>query len=409
MPMTMTQMKQRIDAMNAQIVEASNALATAALDNSVSMEEVTRQQTTLTDMTNRVSALQAAFNLQCGEAAGELPSASTNQQERGLRDILLSNEYARSFAYAVKNGITPKRGIGNEQCNILYNALTISGGNPEGEDGGFLVPEDVDHSIMEQRRALNPLSNLFTVEMVSTSKGWRVMDNAPTKGMTALDGEIPTGGIPQDDQPQFSKIPYSLTTYGLILPISNELAGDEVANLFAYLSRWFARKQIITENTLLKTQLESLTAIPLTTGASPDVVAQLKSVLNKTLDPAISVSASILTNQTGFDYLDQLLDGMGRPLLQPDPTSGTPMLLKTRPVHMMSDKLLPNTGDTAPIYVGDFTQYATLFMRQHLEILSTDIGGNAFRTNSIEVRGIARMTTALFDKAAAVRRTLTVA
>ena len=39
-----------------------------------------------------------------------------------------------------------------------------------------------------------------------------------------------------------------------------ELANDEVANLFGYLARWFAKKQILTENALLKTKLETLTA-----------------------------------------------------------------------------------------------------------------------------------------------------
>ena len=67
-------------------------------------------------------------------------------------------------------------------------------------------------------------------------------------------------GIAQDDQPAFAKVTYTLTTYGLIVPVSNELANDEVANLFGYLARWFAKKQILTENALLKTKLETLTA-----------------------------------------------------------------------------------------------------------------------------------------------------
>ena len=41
-----------------------------------------------------------------------------------------------------------------------------------------------------------------------------------------------TGGIAKDDQPKFAKVTYSLKTYGLIVPVSNELANDEVANLF---------------------------------------------------------------------------------------------------------------------------------------------------------------------------------
>ena len=45
-----------------------------------------------------------------------------------------------------------------------------------------------------------------------------------------------------------------------------------------------------------------------------------------------------------------------------------------------------------------------LFQRQPLELTSTDIGGTAFRTNSIETRCIARMGASVFDSAAAVRK-----
>ena len=173
---------------------------------------------------------------------------------------------------------------------------------------------------------------------------------------------------------------------------------------------------MLTENALLKSKLETLTATSIP--ATGDAIAGLKSVLNKALDPAISLNAAILTNQDGFDYLDQLVDDMGRPMLQPDPTSATNMLFKGRPVRLMPNSLLPSRtvsetgsskGDYYPIYVGDFTQFATLFVRQNMEILSTDIGGNAFSRYSVEVRGISRMGVSVFDTQAAVRREIFIA
>lgn len=321
--------------------------------------------------------------------------------------------YARAFARAIRTGMRPGRGPSGEQDKILFDALTIAGGTTAGEDGGFLVPEDIDHNIRELRRELSPLADLFNNESVSSNSGWRVVDTAPTTGMTALASEVPTGGIAKDDQPKFAKVTYSLKTYGLIVPVSNELANDEVANLFGYLSRWFAKKQILTENLLLKAELEALTAGAITSADDP--IASLKATLNKELDPAISAMAVILTNQDGFDYLDQKKDTTGRGLLQPDPTS---MLFKGRPVKMVANSLLPNRvvtatgatkGDYLPIYVGDFKEFATLFTRQPLEVTSTDIGGNAFHTNSIEVRGITRLDASTFDSKAAVRKEIFIA
>ena len=63
----------------------------------------------------------------------------------------------------------------------------------------------------------------------------------------------------------------------------------------------------------------------------------------------------------------------------------------------------------APIYFGDFTQYATLFRRQPLEIASTDICGNAWKTNSTEVRAITRLDAQVFDSEAAAAVSLTIA
>lgn len=365
-------------------------------------------RTEMQDINNQIADLEAIRD-EMGGTAKPAPTQPTATPE--LSDMLNSNEYARAFAYAVRNGIKPGKGMDDEKCAPLYNALTIAGGNVTGEDGGFLVPEDVDHMIREFKRQLYPLANLFSVENVNTNSGWRVTDTAPNKGFTALDGEIPEAGIAEDDQPVFAKVLYTLTTYGLIVPVSNELAADEVANLFSYLARWMAKKDVWTENGILKTKLELLSASNILT--TDDPVAKIKGVLNKTLDPAISANAAILTNQSGFDYLDQLTDGMGRPLLQPDPVTGTPMMFKNKPVVMMADALLPNRkvttagatkGDYYPIYVGDFAQYATLFQRQRMEVRATDIGGNAWKTNSIEVRAITRKGASVFDTAAVARR-----
>lgn len=413
--MTLTELQNSIRELGGQIRAAASALATAAANPNTPADTLTQQRDNLTAMQSRMAGLQAAYNAQYADENGGLPDSgnaqAARQQERSLRDMLASNEYARAFASAIRTGARPNRPMMDETHKVLYDALTIGGGSTPGEDGGFLVPEDIDHMIRERRRELNPLAELFTAETTNANSGWRVMDKAPTTGMTALATEIPKDNIAMDDQPEFVKVPFTLTTYGLIIPVSNELANDEVANLFGYLANWFARKHVITENLLLKAKLETLTAANIP--ATDNAIDALKGILNKALDPAISLTASILTNQDGFDFLDQQKDTTGRPLLQPDPTNATNMLFKGRRVKMVSNKLLPSRtvtttgatkGDYFPLYVGDFTQYATLFMRQNLEIVSTDIGGNAFRNNSIEVRGISRMGVSTFDTEAAVRR-----
>ena len=402
--MNLQEIMNQITTLGGQIRQANAKLAQDANNSAVSIEDIEKQQGAIADMQKRMNALQASYNaLKDGQQANLTPVAGINEKPKGLKAMLASNEYARAFAYAIRNGITRKNGRGNEKVQILFDALSEGGGSPTGTDGGFLVPEDMDHQIHELRRELSPLASLFTEESVTAPTGWRVIDTAPTTGMTKVDE---MGTIPKDDQPAFGKVSYSLDKYGLIVPVSNELLSDEVANLMGYLARWFAKKQVITENNLLITALKTLAASALVSGSvTPD--GAIKTILNKTLDPAISARAIIITNQTGFDALDQLVDEMGRGLLQPDPTNATEKKIYNRRVVPVSDAQLPNTTGKPEFFIGDAKEFATLFTKKGLELSSTDIGGDAWAKDMTEVRGISRMCVRKFDANAMVRRQLT--
>lgn len=399
----LTEARENIRNMQNQLDQARARGRQLANDPASSAADMEAQAATIHQLTARLALMQQDVQGAENSQAAQVTAQQAAPANSRLRAMLSSNEYARAFASAVRQGVTPKTGRGVEAYNVLFDALTISGGDTPGEDGGFLVPEDIDHQINEVRRTLNPLAPLFGAETVSTNSGWRVMDTAPTTGMTAVDE---MGQISEGEQPSFARVLYKLSKYAMFLPVSSELAADEVANLFAYLSRWFAKKAVITENGLLLSALGSLEAVDVAAG---DEIKGIKTALNVALDPAISLTAGILTNQSGFNALDCLKDDTGRPLLNPDPKTGTPKMANGRTIHVVSDAVLKNTdAGKAPLYIGDMKQYATLFKRNPLEILSTNIGGNAWRTDSIEVRGIQRMGVSKFDTAAAVLRTITI-
>lgn len=407
--MNMTEMKNSIAQLGREIHDDAAKLAAMAMDDTQKDEDVTKQRGALDAKVARLNALQAAYNAQLGESTGNLRPAGDPAQERTRSELLKSREYARAFAHAIRTGARPGHDMSAARHKILYDALTIGGGSTPGEDGGFLVPEEIDHAIHEYSRAVMPLADLFGQMTVNSNSGWFPVATNPSKGMTKMGSEVTQ--ITTSEQPEFKRVSYALSTYADWLPISNELASDEVSNLFGYISNFYARKYVLTRNELALAALDKLTA-----GAikkTDDALALLKTALNVELDPEISVLSTILTNQSGFNYLDSLKDDNGRPLLMPDPTQSTGYLFKGRPVKVASNAVLPNRtvtdtgatkGDYYPIYVGNFEQYATLFTRQALELASTDVGGSAFRTNSIEVRGIARLDCQIFDAAAAVKK-----
>lgn len=407
--MNMTGMKNRIAQLGREIHDDAAKLAAMAMDDTQKDEDVAKQRGALDAKVARLNALQAAYNAQLGEDTGNLQPAGDPAQERTRSELLKSREYARAFAHAIRTGARPGHDMSAAQHKILYDALTIGGGSTPGEDGGFLVPEEIDHAIHEYSRAVMPLADLLGQMTVNSNSGWFPVATNPSKGMTKMGSEVTQ--ITTSEQPEFKRVSYVLSTYADWLPISNELASDEVSNLFGYISNFYARKYVLTRNELALAALDKLTA-----GAikkTDDALVLLKTALNVELDPEISVLSTILTNQSGFNYLDSLKDDNGRPLLMPDPTQSTGYLFKGRPVKVASNAVLPNRtvtdtgatkGDYYPIYVGNFEQYATLFTCQALELASTDVGGSAFRTNSIEVRGIARLDCQIFDAAAAVKK-----
>lgn len=401
--MILQDMMNSITTIGAQIRAKSQAMATAALQGATS-ESLQAMRDEIDQLDAQKKALQTSYEIEREAQAGIVSNAGQTAAEMpgSLRDRLKSNEYAKAFAWAVRNGIGPRNAAGHPEAKILMDALTETGGNPVGTDGGFLVPEDIDHSIREKRRELSPLADLFGEEDVTAPTGWRVTDNAPTTGMTLVNE---MGNIPTDDQPAFSKVTYSCSKYALILPVSNELLQDEVANLFDYISRWYAKKLVITENNLIIAALRTLTATGVT--ATKELNA-LKTAKNVTLDPAISDLSTWIMNQTAFDVLDQLLDNDDRPLLRPDPTTATLMRLLGLGVRKVSNAMMgAPTTNKSDIFLGYGKEFATLFRVQGFQLDSTGVGGNAWRTDSTELRGITRLGVTKFDADAMVRLQLT--
>lgn len=313
--------------------------------------------------------------------------------------IRTGKEYLNAFINAIIYGANVKRDAFNPDYAVLYNALTAT---KTGEDGGFLVPIDIDNSINEFKRQFLDLSVYFNNETVTTLSGWRVVDSAPENGFAEID-ELDT--IPEDDQPKFAKLAYLVRKYGMILPISNELLDDNAANLTAYIARWFAKKEILTKNKILIALLKLLTATNVTAGEEIDAI---KTAVNETLDPEIAANAKVITNQSGYKTLDLLKDTTGKPLLQPDVTVPTKKVLGGKEIIVVSNKHLKNTENKAPLFIGDYMQYGTLFTRKPFEMASTNVGAGAFETDSTKVRGIVRLDAKVFDDEAAAYLTLPV-
>lgn len=259
------------------------------------------------------------------------------------------------------------------------NALAQTGQIEKvGEQGGYLVPAEEFTKIVELRRAYVELKRLCNVIPVTSDHGTIPVAKDTTGELIAFD-EI--NDISEADV-RFGQRTFNTADYGIIVPVSNSLIADEKVGIMPIISKDFVKRSVRTEN---KKILEVLKASKKSTGADYKAIVKC---LNKELDPAISATSVILTNQDGFDYLDNLEDKNGRPMLTTSLTDETQKLFKGRKVVVMSDKDLTFTTGKLGFYVGDISEAVDFFDRQGMEVAKSTEAG--FTKNATLVRPIER-------------------
>lgn len=224
---------------------------------------------------------------------------------------------------------------------------------------GYLIPEDVDLAIRELRKTYVSAKDIVSVIPTDTLSGSFNFESGTPAGLTALTdgGDIDTTG-----DPTFARKAFAIGLYAKLIPISNVLKGVEKAGLMSYINRWFIRNAIISENAAIFAALKK--------DKTPKALVgwkQLKSSINKDLDPSALIDGVIVTNQTGFDVLDSELDGQGRPILTNDISNPTVKRFNGLPIKVFPDAQLANVSGKAPIFYGSLNAGAYFIEKGGLE------------------------------------------
>jgi HK97 family phage major capsid protein len=119
------------------------------------------------------------------------------------------------------------------------------------------------------------------------------------------------------------------------------------------------------------------------------------------VDPAIQSTSILMTNVSGFAQLAKVKDAMGQYLIQANVVPDMPYSIRGHQVVVISDRWLPSTGTAAapvyPLYYGDLSQAATLFDRQQMSLVVTNIGAGAFEHDQTKLRVIDRFDVQATD------------
>lgn len=357
---------------------------------------------------NEISTLQASGKIP--EAHAKLTALNEMKQAIQVQEALETeeddgfgggsptpvNQIPEADEKKVRNRVFNKQVLGvplaEDEMRFAVNTVGTPGQvGATPAKGGYLLAEEQFNRVLEFRRDLTALKNYCEVVPVTRRSGSIPTTTDDSTTLTNFD-ELDT--ITKADI-DFSSVPFSVVDYGEIIPASKSLLEDIDVDLVSLIGRRFARKGVRTENSKILTLLAALTPAAITDYKG------IKKALNKTIDPALVEGSIILTNQSGFDYLDNIELDNGSPLLQPVLTDPTKKRFGGHEVVVLSNAQLPEVSGTPnkiPFYVGNLYEYAKFFDRKQVTIDSSVDAG--FTSNALFLRAIERFDVKTADSAA---------
>ena len=351
-----------------EVSDLNAKLNTAVLDDNFSKDKFAE----LKEKRDNLTAQRDAIKDQLDEARAMEVKNMKSEDKKPLnkKELDIKDQFVKDFKNMVTSG---KTGAGN---------------------GGLTIPDDIQYAIHKLVRQFATLQNLVNVESVTTMTGSRTYEKlSDITPMSDLDDE--TAAIPDMDDPELTLIKYAIHRYAAIQTVTNSLLKDTVENILAWLSDWVAKKVTVTRNSKIIEAMGKPAKKP--SIASFDDIKDLE---NNTLDPALMPSSSFVTNQSGYNVLSKVKDAQGRYMLQRDVTQPDVYRLDGKTITVIADKWLPDISGAHPLYYGDLKQGITLYDREHMSLLSTNIGAGAFEHDLYKVRVIDRFDVEVIDDGA---------
>lgn len=351
-----------------EVSDLNAKLNTAVLDDNFSKDKFAE----LKEQRDNLTAQRDAIKDQLDEARALEVKNMKFEDKKPLnkKELDIKDQFVKDFKNMVTSG---KTGAGN---------------------GGLTIPDDIQYAIHKLVRQFATLQNLVNVESVTTMTGSRTYEKlSDITPMSDLDDE--KAAIPDMDDPELTLIKYAIHRYAAIQTVTNSLLKDTVENILAWLSDWVAKKVTVTRNAKIIEAMGKPAKKP--TIANFDDIKDLE---NNTLDPALMPSASFVTNQSGYNVLSKVKDAQGRYMLQRDVTQPDVYRLDGKTITVIADKWLPDISGAHPLYYGDLKQGITLYDREHMSLLSTNIGAGAFEHDLYKVRVIDRFDVEVIDDGA---------
>ena len=322
---------------------------TMTAEDAATYEKMEADISNLSKQIERQQRLDEMENTMRQPASTPITNKPAGQQTMNAKEGRGSEEYKNAFWSMIRNKtLYPE----------LRNALQIG----TDSEGGFLVPDEYERTLIQALEEENVMRSLCTV--IQTSSGDRKIPVVAAHGTASWVDE--EGQIPESDD-TFGQITIGAHKLATSIKVSNELLQDSVFNIDSYIATEFARRigskeeegfivgdgtgkpyGILHTTNGAGTGVTTASTTAITADELIDLVHSLKSVYRK--------RAQFMMNDSTIKAVRKLKDGNGNYLWQPGIKEGQPdMLLNYRTT---TSPYMPEiaTGNKVILF-GDFKYY----------------------------------------------------
>lgn len=291
---------------------------------------------------------------------------NTNVQvnKRSYEEFIKSNQNVnKPTQKEVKEVMTEKTIIDdkNTETRSFEDFIRSQGEQRDGlttDSAKVVVPSEVIKDVFDLKQSKYNLAQYATVKSVGTPVGTYPVAVNQTATLATKEELAEIADV---DANMFKGVDYKVATRAGKIFLSNELVEDSEVPVVNEVKAQLQKMVDNTDNANIVKLLTSFTKV------SATGLDDLKKVYNVDLDPALD--KSVITNQSGFNWLDTLKDSEGRYILQPSITAVSGKQLFGSDVIVISDKLLPSPkAGVLPMVIGDIAQAVFVARKNQVQV-----------------------------------------
>lgn len=326
------------------------------------IEEAKKASEQLTELRNKFNVLQMLED-----------DEEEDPEQRGFKNIKNTRNKEQQLDFESRSIIKflSNEKLGEEERNSFNT-----------ENGNAILPTGFYSEIQHLRKGYTALKDYCHVIPVTTLSGSMPISKGSTSKKLA---KLQKDKEMIKDMINVEPVKYAVEDYGKIIPVDNDLFDDAgVEVLKGLVNPALSEDAVNTENAEI---------IALVKGATEETkqiiigkdYKDIKKIINTKIPPSLKSGLIIITNQSGYNYLDNLEDKNGRPLLVESLKEGEPDKFKGKPVVYFDDEDIVNEEGKASFYVVNLYALAKFWDRKKYEIGISKEAGFTYNQTLVKI------------------------